>query len=56
MQGNERCSNGCCSLTKMAAMPIYVKTFKNVLQNRGCLVAESLHKVSGTGGLPKLVK
>ena len=32
-----------------------VKTFEN-LQNRGCLVAESLHKSSGTGGLPKLLK
>ena len=34
-----------------------VKTFKNLLlQNRGCLQAESLHKPSGTGGLPKLLK
>ena len=34
-----------------------VKTFKNLLlQNRGCLGAESLHKSSGIGGLPKLLK
>ena len=37
--------------------PYMVKSFKNLLlQNRGCLVAESLHKSSGTGGLPKLLK
>ena len=33
-----------------------VKTFKNLLfQNRGYLRAESLHKSSRTGGLPKLL-
>ena len=33
-----------------------VKAFKNLLlQNRGCLGAESLHNSSGTGGLPKLL-
>ena len=33
------------------------KTFKNLLlQNRACLVAESLHISSGMGGLPKLLK
>ena len=33
------------------------KTFKNLLlQNRACLVAESLHISSGTGELPKLLK
>ena len=32
------------------------KTFKNLLlQNRACLLAESLHISSGTGGLPKLL-
>ena len=37
--------------------PYMVKTFKNLLlQNRRCLVAESLHKWSGMGGLPKLLK
>ena len=37
--------------------PYMVKTFKNLfLQNRGCLVAVSLHKSSGMGGLPKLLK
>ena len=33
------------------------KTYKNLLlQNRACLMAESLHISSGTGGLPKLLK
>ena len=37
--------------------PCMVKTFKNLLlQNRGCLEAESLHKSLGKGGLPKLLK
>ena len=37
--------------------PYIVKTFKNLLlQNRGCLGAESLHKSLGMGGLPKLLK
>ena len=37
--------------------PYMVKTFKNLLlQNRGCLGAESLHESLGTGGLPKLFK
>ena len=32
------------------------KTFKNLLlQNRACLMAESLHMSLGTGGLPKLL-
>ena len=44
-------------LTKMAALPMYVKTFKNLLlQNQECLVAESLHKSSGMGDQPKLLK
>ena len=33
------------------------KTFKNLLlQNRACLMAESLHISLGSGGLPKLLK
>ena len=32
-----------------------VKTFKNLLHNRGCLGAESLQESSGTRGLPKLL-
>ena len=36
--------------------PYTVKTFKNLLHNRGCLGAESLHESSGTGGQPKLLK
>ena len=33
------------------------KTFKNLLlQNRACLMAESLHISSGTGGLPNFAK
>ena len=40
----------------MAAMSIYGKNLKNLLKNRGCLGAKSLHKSLGTGGLPKLLK
>ena len=37
--------------------PYIVKSFKNLLlQNQECLGAESLHKSSGTRGLPKLLK
>ena len=37
--------------------PYMVKTFKNLLlQYRGCLIAETLHNSSGTGGLPKMLK
>ena len=37
--------------------PYMVKHFKNLLlQNWGCLGAESVHKSSGTGDLPKLLK
>ena len=37
--------------------PYMIKTFKNLLlQNSGCLGVESLHKSSGMGGLPKLLK
>ena len=36
--------------------PYMVKTFRNLLQNRGSLGAESLHKSSGTESLPKLLK
>ena len=37
--------------------PYMVKTFKNLLlQNQGCLGAESLHKSLGTRGPPKLLK
>ena len=37
--------------------PYMIKTFKNLLlQNRECLGAKSLHKSSGTRGLPKLLK
>ena len=37
--------------------PYMAKTLQNLLlEYLGCLVAESLHKSSGTGGLPKLLK
>ena len=37
--------------------PYMVKPLKNLLlQNRGCFWAAPLHKLSGTGGLPKLLK
>ena len=43
---------------KFASLCIWMgKTFKNLLlQNRACLLAESLHISSGTGRLPKLLK
>ena len=43
---------------KFASLCIWMgKTFKNLLlQNRACLMAESLHISSGTGELPKLLK
>ena len=43
---------------KFASLCIYMgKTFKNLLlQNRACLMAESLHISLGTGELPKLLK
>ena len=45
------------SWPRLPLCPYMVKTFKNLLlQNRGCLGAESLHKSLGTGGLPKLLK
>ena len=51
-------------ITKMVAVhwprwlpcPYMVKTFKNLLQNQISPVALSLHKSSGTGDLPKLLK
>ena len=36
--------------------PYMVKTFKNLLHNRGQLGPESLQESSGTGGQPKLLK
>ena len=42
---------------KWPPCPYVVKTYKNLLlQNRGCLGADSLYESSGTGGLPKLLK
>ena len=55
-QGNDILLKWCGSLTKLATCPYMVKTFKNLLQNCGCLWAESLHKLSGTGSLPKSLK
>ena len=44
-------------MTKMATMPIYGKTFKNLfLQKLGWLGAESVHKLLGTRDLLKLLK
>ena len=56
--GNERLLKWLRAMTKMAAIPIYGKKKPRnlLLQNWGCLVAESLHKSSGTGSLPKLLK
>ena len=51
------CSNGHGPLTKMAAMPIYGKTLKNLfLQNQESFKAESWYIASWTQGLPSLFK
>ena len=59
---NQFCLNFIWSLLrlgeqKIAEMVMAVETYKNLpLQNLRCLGAESLHKSSGMGDLPKLLK
>ena len=64
-QGNERLLKWTRSAKLYAVQwpswppcPNMVKIYINnlLLQNRGCLWTESLHKLSGTGGLPILLK
>ena len=45
-------SNGFAPLNKMAAMPIYGKTLKNLLKNQESFEAESWYVASGTPSLP----
>ena len=51
------CSNGSAPSNKMAAMPIYGKTLKNLLlQNQESFGAESWYIASRAQGLPSLFK
>ena len=49
-------SNGSAPSNKIAALPIYGKTLKNLLQNQENFGAESWYIASGTQGLPSLFK
>ena len=48
--------NGPGHMTKMAAMPIYGKNLKNLLQNQKSYDLETWHVASGTQALQKLYK
>ena len=50
------CINGHGLLSTMAAMPIYGKNAKNLLQNHESFEAESWYIASETQGLPTLFK
>ena len=55
--GTEVYINGLGHMTKMAATPIYVKTFKNLLlQNQKSYYLETWHVASGTQALQSLYK
>ena len=48
------CSNGSVPFDKMAAMPIYGKTLKYLLQNQESFEADSWFIASGIHCLPRL--
>ena len=48
--------NNSGQVTKMAAMPIYVKTFKNLLQNRKSYDLETWHVALGCQAPKSLYK
>ena len=50
------CSNGLGRMTKMAAMPIYGKNIKNLLQNQKADGLETWYAASGARVLPNLFK
>ena len=50
------CSNGPGHMTKMAAMPIYDKSFKNLLWNQKADNLETRYAASGARVLPSLFK
>ena len=50
------CSNGFGHMTNMAAMPIQVKTVKNLLKNQIADDLETLYAGSGARVLPSLFK
>ena len=55
--GTKVCINGPGHMTKMAAMPIYGKNFKNLLlQNRKSYYLETLYAALGTQALQSLYK
>ena len=54
--GFKICANGQGPLIKMAAMPIYGKTLKNLLQNKQSFWAESWNIASRTRGQPNLFR
>ena len=55
--GTKVCINGPGHMTKMAAMPIYGKTFKNLLlQNQKSYDLETWHVALGTQALQSLYK
>ena len=55
--GTKVCSNGPGHMTKMAAIPIYVKNLKNLLlQNKKAADLESWYAASGARILPSLFK
>ena len=56
-KGREVCSNGPGHMTKMAAMPIYVKNLKNLLpRNQKADDLETWYAASGARVLPSLFK
>ena len=52
-EGTKVCINGPGHMTKMAAMPIYGKTFK-IIQNQKSYDLETWHAASGTQALQSL--
>ena len=54
--GTKVCSNGPGHMTKMAAMPIYNKTLKNLLRKQKADDLETWYAESGAPVLPSLYK
>ena len=54
--GTKVCSNGHGHMTKMAAMPIYDKNLKHLLQNQKAYDLETWYVASGARVLPRLFK
>ena len=56
MGGMKVCSNGPGHMIKMAAMPIYGKTLKNLLRNQKADDLETWYAALGARVLPSLFK